>query len=66
MLHTHNAASMLNTFLDKYELTFEDIYSKHVEIERAIKMETLNLLKITGNLLHVCEQKINFSYSFHT
>lgn len=32
-----NATSMLNTFLDRYSLTFEDIYSKQVEIERAIK-----------------------------
>jgi len=32
-----NASSMLNTFLDRYSLTFEDIYSKQVEIERAIK-----------------------------
>ncbi len=31
-----NASSMLNTFLVRYSLTFEDIYTKQVEIERAI------------------------------
>ena len=32
-----NATSMLNTFLNRYSLTFEDIYVKQVAIERAIQ-----------------------------
>lgn len=32
-----NATSMLNTFLKKYDLTYEGIYKKQIEVERAIQ-----------------------------